>query len=161
MDFDQAIKEPVTALPPVDALLPHRGTMKLLDSAMSFDRLSVRAEAHVDSNAWYADVDGAMPNWIGIELMAQAIGVHVGLLTRCEGGLARPGVLLGTQHYAASVNAFAANTRLYIDAKQVLRSAEGHGAYDCAISNADGAVLAHAIVKVYQPDDFRAIMEGI
>jgi predicted hotdog family 3-hydroxylacyl-ACP dehydratase len=161
MNFDQAMRAPVTALPPVDELLPHRGTMKLLDSVLSFDRLSVRALAHVDPDAWYADVDGAMPNWIGIELMAQAIGIHVGLLTRCEGGAARPGVLLGTQHYASSVRSFARHTRLYIDAKQVLRSAEGHGAYDCAISNADGAALAHAIVKVYQPDDFRAFMEGI
>ncbi|KND61948.1 3-hydroxydecanoyl-[ACP] dehydratase [Candidatus Burkholderia verschuerenii] len=161
MDLDQAIKQCAETLPPIDELLPHRGTMKLLDSVISFDRLSVCVSAQVNSDAWYADDDGAMPNWIGIELMAQAIGVHVSLLTGCEGGVARPGVLLGTQQYEASVNAFAAHTRLHINAKQVLRSAAGHGAYDCAISNDAGACLAHAIVKVYQPDDFRAFMQGV
>ena len=47
-------------------------------SALSDESLT--AHATVRSDAWYADADGAMPAWIGIELMAQAIAAHVALL---------------------------------------------------------------------------------
>jgi predicted hotdog family 3-hydroxylacyl-ACP dehydratase len=147
--------------PAIDELLPHRGTMKLLDAVLDYDDTTVRVEARVDPRAWYADAAGAMPAWIGIELMAQAIGAHVGLLTRMEGGEPRPGVLLGAQRYQAHVPAFDAHARLHIDATQILRGADGQGAYECTISNTDGARWAHAIVKVYQPNDFLAFMEGV
>lgn len=48
-----------------------------------------------------------MPAWFGIELMAQAIAAHVGLLSMRDGNPARPGVLLGSRKYEAHTPAFA------------------------------------------------------
>jgi predicted hotdog family 3-hydroxylacyl-ACP dehydratase len=146
--------------PDIDILLPHRGTMRLLDAVVSFAPESVCVSAHVDPSAWYADEDGAMPVWLGIELMAQAIGAHVGLLMQMEGAGARPGVLLGTQRYEAHVAAFARDARMHVDATQILRGDDGQGAYDCRISNVDGVCWAHAVIKVYQPADFQAFLGG-
>ncbi|PLZ04487.1 beta-hydroxyacyl-ACP dehydratase [Burkholderia sp. WAC0059] len=144
---------------PIGTILPHRGTMLLLERVSAFSDEALTAWARVRGDAWYADAQGAMPAWIGVELMAQAIAAHVGLLAMRAGGHARPGVLLGTQRYTALAAAFARDAQLRIDAREVLRSEAGHGAYECAISH-DGARLAEAVVKVFQPADFRSFIEG-
>ncbi|MBN3729222.1 ApeP family dehydratase, partial [Burkholderia sp. Ac-20379] len=78
------------AVPLHDVLdvLPHRGTMLLLDAIVACTQEAVEAHASVRPDAWYADAGGAMPAWIGIELMAQAIAAHVGLLAMRDGGSA-------------------------------------------------------------------------
>ncbi|MDE1183542.1 hotdog family protein [Paraburkholderia sp.] len=150
---------PDTAFPPIDTILPHRGTMLLLDSVSACEAETVTAHAQVDATAWYADSDGAMPAWIGIELMAQTIAAHISLLAMRAGGIARPGVLLGARRYDAHVAAFARDAALRIDAKELLRSEEGHSAYECTISH-DGVCCAEAVVKVFQPTDFQTFIEG-
>ena len=148
---------------PIESILPHRGTMLLLAGVVGWDDESVAAVAHVDPAAWYADAAGNMPAWIGIELMAQAIAAHVGLLSTRDGKPARPGVLLGSRKYEASVPAFAQGQPLRVQAREVLRSEEGHGAYECTISatiHAESQTLAKAIIKVFQPTDFQAFIEG-
>lgn len=151
---------------PIESILPHRGTMLLLASVDTWDEECLAAIAHVDPAAWYADAEGNMPAWIGIELMAQAIAAHVGLLSTRDGRPARPGVLLGSRKYEASVPAFPHGQPLRIEARELLRVAEGHGAYECTISTgSDGGdggktCLANAVIKVFQPTDFQAFIEG-
>lgn len=147
------------AFPPIEAILPHRGTMLLLERVSACSNEQLTAHATVNPAAWYADADGAMPAWIGIELMAQAIAAHVGLLAMRAGGRARPGVLLGSRSYAAVLPAFARDAQLRIDAQELLRSEAGHGAYECTI-DCDGVRCAEAVIKVYQPPDFQTFIEG-
>lgn len=150
---------PQTALPPVEAILPHRGTMLLIEAVLSCDDHALTAEAGVHSDAWYADGDGAMPAWIGIELMAQTVASHISLLAMRAGGRARPGVLLGTRSYAALRPAFPAGARLVIEGRELLRGEEGHSAYECTIEH-DGVRWAEAVIKVFQPTDFRHSSKG-
>jgi predicted hotdog family 3-hydroxylacyl-ACP dehydratase len=117
----------------------------------------------VHADAWYTDEDGAMPAWFGIELMAQAIAAHVALLAMRAGGRARPGVLLGTRRYEVHVPVFARGARLRIEAKELLRGEEGHGAYECSIHHDqkhDSMCCAEAVIKVYQPADFQSFIVG-
>ncbi len=148
-----------TARPRIEDILPHRGTMLLLAQVDAWDDETLQASASVDPTAWYADAEGAMPAWFGIELMAQAIAAHVGLLSMRDGNPARPGVLLGSRKYEAHTPAFAPGQPLNIAVQEVLRSPEGHGAYACTIA-AGGHDLAQAVIKVYQPADFQAFIEG-
>jgi predicted hotdog family 3-hydroxylacyl-ACP dehydratase len=151
--------EPVDTFPAIEDVLPHRGTMLLLNDIVSCTDDALAAHATVDPDAWYSDVKGAMPAWIGIELMAQAIAAHVGLIAMRAGGLARPGVLLGTNRYEAHESALAPGAPLRVEAKELLKSEQGYGAYECTIT-ADGRCLAQAVVKVFQPTDFQAFIEG-
>lgn len=144
--------------PPIEQIIPHRGTMLLLDSVSAHGDVTLTAHAYVRADAWYADENGAMPAWIGIELMAQAIAAHVGLQSMRAGEGVRPGVLLGTRRYEALVPAFESGARLTITVEEVLRSEEGHGAYTCAIE-AHGARCAEATVKVFQPRNFQTFIE--
>jgi len=148
-----------TAFPPVDDVLPHRGTMRLVDEIVACSDDAVAVLCRVDRHAWYADAQGAMPAWLGIELMAQAIAAHVGLIAMRAGGRARPGVLLGASRYEAHAPSFAPGARLRIEATEVLKSEQGHGAYECTIAS-DDRCLAQAVVKVFQPTDFHAFIEG-
>ncbi|MFM0715971.1 hotdog family protein [Paraburkholderia strydomiana] len=144
---------------PIEAIIPHRGSMLLIDAVDTFGEETLSARATVDAHAWYADADGAMPAWIGIELMAQAIAAHVALLAMRGGGRARPGVLLGSRSYKALQPAFAAGACLSIRVVELLRSEEGHGAYECTIHHGDVG-CAEAVIKVFQPPDFQSFIEG-
>jgi predicted hotdog family 3-hydroxylacyl-ACP dehydratase len=150
---------PDTALASIEAILPHRGTMLLIDAVSAWSDETLTAHATVRGDAWYADAHGAMPAWIGIELMAQAIAAHVALLAMRAGGQARPGVLLGSRSYRAHTPAFARAARLSIEAKELLRSEDGHGAYECTIDHQE-VRCAEAVIKVFQPADFQSFIEG-
>ncbi|MGF6773323.1 putative hotdog family 3-hydroxylacyl-ACP dehydratase [Paraburkholderia sp. GAS199] len=144
---------------PIEAIIPHRGTMLLIDGIDRFDDETLDARATVRADAWYADAQGAMPAWIGIELMAQAIAAHVALLAMRGGGQARPGVLLGSRSYKALQPSFAAGASLVIRTVELLRSEEGHGAYECTIQHGD-VRCAEAVIKVFQPPNFQSFIEG-
>lgn len=139
-------------LPPIEDLLLHRGTMLLLDRTLDFDRETVAVEYTPRAEAWYADTQGNMPSWMGIELMAQAVAVHVALTKRLEGMPVQLGVLLGTRRYTAHGSAFVAGAALRIEAKQLLRDDSGLGAYECRIIETNESV-AEATLKVYEPED--------
>ncbi len=145
--------------PSIEALLPHRDTMLLLDRVLEFTPQALLAEYCVRRDGWYADAGQAMPAWLGIELMAQAIGAHVSLAASRAGGQARPGVLLGTSQYAAECAAFPGGARLRVAARELLSSAAGHSAYACSIG-CDDALLAQATIKVFQPVDFQEFISG-
>jgi predicted hotdog family 3-hydroxylacyl-ACP dehydratase len=145
--------------PPIESIIPHRGTMLLMDAVTSCGDETLTGRATVRPDAWYADAQGAMPAWIGIELMAQGVAAHVSLLAMRAGGRARPGVLLGTRSYQARVSAFARDARLVVGVREVLRSEEGHSAYECTIDHG-GTRYADAVIKVFQPLDFQTFIEG-
>ena len=94
----------MSTFPPIEDLLPHRGNMLLLTRMLAADEERATCEAVPDAQAWYAEADGTMPAWVGIELMAQAIAAHVALIARRAGKSPRPGVVLGTRAYKSTVD---------------------------------------------------------
>jgi predicted hotdog family 3-hydroxylacyl-ACP dehydratase len=144
-------------LPPIEALVPHRGAMLWLTRLISGSDESVEAEANVAQDGWYLDGHGGMPGWLGIELMAQALSAHVGLRGWLAGQPPKPGVLLGCRAYRAAAARFPAGTALQVRARVVYRDEGGFGAYDCAIG-AGAVELASAMLKVYEPADFAAFL---
>ncbi len=145
--------------PPIEELIPHRGTLLLLDRVIAFGDTAAEAEYTPLREAWYADAEGNMPAWIGIEIMAQAVAAHVSLQKRRRGLPAKMGALLGSRSYRSSVASFPAGAALHVRAELVLSDPNGLGAYDCAISQGE-ALLAQAVLKVYEPEDFEAFVQG-
>ncbi len=149
---------PPHGFPEIETLLPHRGTMLLLDRVTAFTNETLSAEYRVRGDAWYADSNARMPAWIGLELMAQAMAAHAGLSAQHHGGPPQPGVLLGSRQYQAFCAAFEANTVLKVEVQQILALADGNQAYDCALWQGD-ELAAKAVLKVFQPPDFSAFMQ--
>lgn len=141
----------MVSLPAIVDLLPHRGEMLLLDRLMSVDEQGVTVLAHAGGQSWYADLSNTMPAWIGIELMAQAIAVHVGWRKAQRGLLPQRGVLLGTRSYQCDVAVF--EGELEIEASLSFIDESGLGAYRCHIRTG-GCLVASSNLKVYEPEDF-------
>jgi predicted hotdog family 3-hydroxylacyl-ACP dehydratase len=148
----------MTDFPPIEELIPHRGTMLLIDRVIEFADGKAVADYSPRQDAWYADDCGNMPAWIGIELMAQTVAAHVALLRRRDDIAPKMGALLGTRAYRSSARSFAAGGTLRIRAELVLSDPSGLGAYACCIE-ADGKPLATALLKVYEPENFELFVQ--
>ena len=149
----------VIVLPSIEEILPHRGSMLLLDRVLAFDAETATAEFSPRCDAWYAEPSGDMPAWIGIELMAQTVAAHAGLIKGHEGEPPKHGALLGTRRYSSAQPSFPSGKRLCIQTKMIYRDASGLGGYDCNIS-IDGKIIATAMLKVFEPDDFKIFLQA-
>ena len=147
--------------PPIEELLPHRGTMLLLDRVAEFATSALAAEYSPRTDAWYADASGNMPGWIGVELMAQSVAAHVAISKRQAGLTPKMGALLGTRSYrmSSSAGSFSAGQVLRICVEETFRDESGLAAYDCSIVQ-NGESLATAVLKTFEPDDFELFVQG-
>jgi predicted hotdog family 3-hydroxylacyl-ACP dehydratase len=133
-----------------EELLVHRSPLLLLDRIVQAADESCTAEASVDPAAWYADLDGSMPGWFGIELMAQTAAACSGSRKVAAGRSPLIGYLLGTQRYDCQVPRFPAGALLRIETRLLFQDESGLGAFACEISH-DGQVLARATLKAFDP----------
>ncbi len=83
--------------PRLPSWLPHRPPALLLEGVAKADAQGGTALARVDPGAWYADADGAMPAWVGLELMAQAVAACRGRSLADAGAPPRGGYLVGVR----------------------------------------------------------------
>jgi predicted hotdog family 3-hydroxylacyl-ACP dehydratase len=133
----------------MDAWVPHRGAMSLLDGVEHCDEHAILAHVRVPAGGLFAADDG-VPAWVGIEYMAQAIAAWSGARTRADGGSPRIGYLLGSRRYEAMVPAFPIGAELQVFAQCELMGDNGQGLFDCRITQ-DGRVLASGRLSVFEP----------
>ena len=128
--------------------VPHRPPMLLIGSVLEADAERCVTLTRVDPRAWYADPDGAMPGWFGLELMAQTIAAHAG--SQGEGEAQAFGYLLGTRRYACDVPCFPAGALLEVEARVQDAAGSGVSSFACELRR-DGVPLARAMLMVYAP----------
>ncbi len=133
----------------MDAWVPHRGAMSLLDAVEHCDDERIEARVRVPAGGLFEGADG-MPAWVGIEYMAQAIAAWSGARARTAGGSPRIGYLLGSRRYEAAVPAFEAGAELRVFAQCELTGDNGLGVFDCRIEQA-GRVVASGRLNVFEP----------
>ena len=133
----------------IESLIPHRGAMRLLDRVLEVDDEYVLAEVDVPFDGLFVR-DGAVPSWIGIEYMAQAVAAWAGARARQRGGEPHAGLLLGTRRYEAQCDGFPCGKRLQVQARCELIGANGLGQFDCRIT-LDGRELAVSRISVLDP----------
>lgn len=138
-------------------ILPHRDTMLWQDTVLGHDTQKVTCSYRIPAAAWYLDAQAAMPAWLGIEVMAQAVAAHVALTAIGEGRPAKRGALLGSRDFSSRLAAFPAGSTLRTTALMEFRDDSGLGAYQCAIHIGDECV-ASATLKVYEPNDFEQFL---
>jgi predicted hotdog family 3-hydroxylacyl-ACP dehydratase len=140
---------------PVSQLLPHAGAAILIDSVDEWDEETLRATAVVRADGPYSGEDGSLPPWMGLEIMAQAVGAWAGCHARHAGMDVGLGFLLGTRRYECHAPCFLPGTRLSVHVTRSLQDAGGMGVFECTL-HAGGALLAHARLNVYRPADASA-----
>ena len=122
----------MAAYPPIEELLPHRGAMLLLDEVLSYAASSIVVRATVSRDAWYADERGAMPAWIGIELMAQAAAALAGMEARARNLAPKRGMLIGCRAYRADSPSLSGV--LEVSASRTATDESGFSLFDCSVA---------------------------
>lgn len=139
----------------VAQLVPHTGTMSLLDITLHSDRKSLVAQVTIGQHTLFATERG-VPAWVGIEYMAQSIAAFAGVRAREAGEEIRIGFLVGTRKYQCNVPWFPLGTTLMIEVTEELRGDNGLGVFVCRITSAPNSatmIVAEANLNVFQPDD--------
>ena len=143
---------------PIDAYIPHRGAMRLIDRLVEHDADSVVVETRVPFDGLFLEAAG-MPAWVGIEYMAQAIAAWAGVKAQVRGEAPKIGFLLGTRRYTCTRAHFAHGLVLRIEARREVMGDNGLGVFACRIFDR-GEELVAALVSVFEPDDAGVFLQG-
>ncbi len=153
--------------PDISSLVPHSGTMLLLDRVIQADHESLCAEIIVGANTVFFDGNG-VGAWIGVEYMAQAIAAHAGYLAGLRGDPVKIGFLLGARRYECSSASFPLGSILHVHVRRALQGENGLGAFDCRIemnneanNEATSSTAATATITVFQPENVNDFLHGI
>ncbi len=136
----------------LEDLLPHRTPMLLLDDIIKITDTSAQARVHITPDSAFFDASlGGVPAWVGMEYMAQTIGLWIGQRQRQASLPIKPGFLLGTRLFECEQAVFAAGTTLQVDATNVYLDNDGIGSFNCTVSTE--ALIARAQIKAFLPDN--------
>ena len=142
---------------PIASLLPHAGDMILIDEVRDYDADSLTAHAVIKSGP-YSLPDGSLPPWLGMELMAQAVGAWAGCQARQAQQDVKLGFLLGTRRYECHADALPAGATVTIHVRRGLIDASGMSVFECELRD-QTRLLAQARLNVYQPNDPQAFIQ--
>jgi len=146
-------------LPDIKTLVPHSGTMSLLDRLLAVDAETLSARVEIGPDTMFCR-GGEVGAWVGVEYMAQAVAAHAGHSAHLRGEPVRVGFLLGTRKYVCGLAAFPVGSVLTIHVHRALQSDHGLGAFECRIEDArDGSELATATITVFQPDNVEEFLQ--
>jgi predicted hotdog family 3-hydroxylacyl-ACP dehydratase len=138
-------------LRPIAEVLPHDGSMILLDRIERYDAESIVCVRQVAADSPFADADGHLPAWVGVELMAQTVAAWSGCHALDADQPVRLGFLLGSRLYRSSADVFPAGSELMIEAVRTFHDEDGMGAFACRIDAA--GIHAEAHLTVFSPLD--------
>ena len=128
----------MAAFPAVEQLLPHRGSMLLIDAVLSCEADSIVTRATVSPEG--------MAAWMGLELMAQAAAACAGMEARRAGTAPRRGMLVGCRAYRATAPSLSGVLR--IKASRTASDDSGFSVFDCSVTTSSGETLATGTIQV-------------
>jgi predicted hotdog family 3-hydroxylacyl-ACP dehydratase len=142
----------------LETLLPHRAPMLLLSEVVDYDDTFASALVHITADSPFFDAElGGVPGWVGMEYMAQTIGIWAGYQKLINNKPVQAGFLLGCRSYDCNNAVFPEGCTLQLSAKPVYLDDSGIGAFDCVISAeniiASEDIRATAQIKAFRPQD--------
>lgn len=147
----------------LEDLLPHRPPMVLLDAVEAFDAEAKTLTARVTvtpGQMFHFGAAGGVPNWVAIEYMAQASAALAGCYDRVAAPdrPMRPGLLLGTRKLDLKLARFEAGRTYHVTAANAFWDADA-AAFECAIRDDAGDIVATATLNAYRPPDFEGFLK--
>lgn len=137
----------MSELPAVDALLPHRGPMLLIDAVVSWEPGKRTVARRLLRHDEVLLIGGRVPALATLELMAQTIGLHYGLEAHAKGEDPSRGFLIACKELRCHVGSFAPGEVLEMTATHAL--GDRHlGQFRCTTSR-EGQLVVEATVSVY------------
>jgi predicted hotdog family 3-hydroxylacyl-ACP dehydratase len=143
---------------PIADYLPHRPPMLLLDRVIEAAEPRIICETALQVDSPYCD-GAAVPGWVGIEYMAQAIGTLIGWRALERQLPVKVGFLVGTRRYQSHVPQFRVGDVLRVAADEEFAGDDGLAIMRCTIHDAGNTLLAEASLLVFQPGDLDAYLQ--
>jgi len=138
--------------------LPHRPPMVLLDRVVEAAETHIVCEVALQVDSPFCD-GAAVPGWVGIEYMAQTIGVLAGWRALAKQLPVKIGFLVGTRQYQSHVPQFRVGDVLRVTADEEMTTTDSLSVMHCKLHDASGTLLAEASLLVFQPDDLDAYLQ--
>ncbi len=137
-----------------ESVVPHQGTMVLLDQIDAWDDEALQASVTIRPDAPFVDEQG-LPAWVGIELMAQTIGAFGGCRARRAGLPVKIGFLVGSRRYTVSQSYFPLGSKLQVSVRELVRGENGLSVFECELKGLGSCshISASANINVFQPED--------
>jgi predicted hotdog family 3-hydroxylacyl-ACP dehydratase len=132
--------------------------MLLLDRLIEATESRAVCEVTIQIDSPFCD-GAAVPGWVGIEYMAQTIGVLAGWRSLAKQLPVKVGFLVGTRHYQSHVPQFRVGDILRITIDEEMASDSGAISVCCTVHDAVGTLLAEASLLVFQPDDLDSFLQ--
>jgi len=144
-----------------ESVVPHTGSMVLLDHIDFWNDQELQASVTVRADAPFADEQG-IPAYVGMELMAQTIGAFGGCRARHAGKPVKIGFLVGSRRYTCSHSYFPVGASLQVHVKEVIRGDNGLCVFECTLCGLGeyADITASANINVFQPDDPERFLQG-
>lgn len=139
-------------------LLPHAGPAIFIDRICRVETDSLTALTIVRPGTAYSDEDGNLPPWLGLEIMAQAVGAWAGVHARLQGRAVELGFLVGSRHYECFTPALLAGCHITADVTRTL-DAGGMAVFECTLTDQATVLLARARINVFRPPDVAAFIQ--
>lgn len=137
----------------LEAILPHKPPMILIDRIIEFDyeQSYLKAEVDIlDTKQFYNFEQKGIPSYIGIEYIAQSIAAFAGIYqTQYKKEKTKIGFIIGTREYECFISIFPENSTLSIEVKQLFLDFE-LACFDCKISSGNKE-LVKTQLNVFQP----------
>ncbi len=146
----------------VAKLIPHRQPMILIDRLLEHQTDTLLTETIISPESAYFDENSqSVPNYVGIEYMAQSIAALAGLEAKANQQPIRIGFLLGSRKLKMHVKAFKLGESYQSRVSRLYQEDTGLAVFECQIIH-QGKVVAEANINVFQPQDTSAyITESI
>ena len=103
------------------SLVPHKGSMLLLTGAREYnlEERSISTVCHITEDCIFYDPEiGAVPSWVGFELMAQSISVLSGIRDRLLGKKPKFGFIMSVSSMSIGIPFFKAGSTVEIKVKE-------------------------------------------
>lgn len=141
----------------VAELVPHSGSMSLLDEIIDFGDDWLHAKVKITSDSMFVEELGVSA-LVGIEYLAQAVAAYAGLQERKIGKKPKLGFLLGVRKYICSTDYFPIGETLILQVQLEMQADNGLSAFNCVLIG--DQIEASARLNVYQPDDAEKFLQG-
>jgi predicted hotdog family 3-hydroxylacyl-ACP dehydratase len=142
----------------VEALIPHRLPMRLVETITSVDESSIVTTAEV-RDTWPTVRDGRAQTLILIELIAQTAAVLQGWRERSEGKAGMGGLLVGVPDAKPRAATIPVGTPL-ICAVHISHGAQNYLAFTGQVAGADGVLWLTGSIQSYRPDNLETLGES-
>ncbi|MCL1124591.1 hotdog family protein [Shewanella surugensis] len=133
--------------------LPHSAPMIFIDKIIAYQTDTLLSEINITSQSpYFDDIISGVPNYVGIEYMAQTIAALAGIEALKRNDIIRIGFLLGSRKLQLHVPHYKLGHTYHTRVSRLYQEETGLAVFECQILEQDD-IIAQANINVFQPQD--------